>query len=112
MRLLFDENLSPRLVARLADLFPGSAHVVAEGVGGTADGVVWQHAARNGFIIVSKDEDFHHLAFLRGAPPKVIGLQLGNCTTDEIEAVLRAREVEIRRFAEDSEAVYLALRRA
>lgn len=112
MKLLFDENLSPRLVIRLADLFPGSVHVGVEGVGGADDGVIWEHAARGGFIIVSKDEDFHHLAFLRGAPPKVIGLQLGNCTTDEMEELLRTQKADIRSFAADSEAVYLSLRRA
>jgi hypothetical protein len=28
MKLLFDQNLSPRLVAKLADHFPDSAHVM------------------------------------------------------------------------------------
>ncbi|MBV8728792.1 MAG: DUF5615 family PIN-like protein [Acidobacteriia bacterium] len=32
MKLLFDENLSRRLMARLADLFPESSHVVLEGL--------------------------------------------------------------------------------
>jgi len=27
MKLLFDQNLPPKLVNRLADLFPGSSHV-------------------------------------------------------------------------------------
>jgi hypothetical protein len=33
MKLLSDQNLSPQLVNRLADLFPGSSHVQTEGLG-------------------------------------------------------------------------------
>ena len=32
MKLLFDQNLSPKLVNRLADLFPGSGHVQSVGL--------------------------------------------------------------------------------
>ncbi|MBC8009357.1 MAG: DUF5615 family PIN-like protein [Burkholderiales bacterium] len=101
MKLLFDENLSPRLTVRLADVFPGSQHVRDAGLSGRPDELVWAYAARNGFMIVSKDDDFHHLSFLRGAPPKVVGLRLGNCTTDRIEALLRTRRDDLHRFAED-----------
>ena len=31
--LLFDQNISPRLVERLADLYPGSVHVSALDMG-------------------------------------------------------------------------------
>ena len=74
MKLLFDENLSPALPVRLAGLFPDSAHVRNLGLARAPDTLIWQHALEHGFAIVSKDEDFHHLSFLRGAPPKVIGL--------------------------------------
>lgn len=41
MKLLFDQNLSPRLVANLADLFPSSAHVEVVGLGKEIDRLVW-----------------------------------------------------------------------
>lgn len=109
MKLLFDENLSPTLSVRLADVFPGSEHVRSLGLARAPDPLIWQHAAREGFTIVSKDEDFHHLSFLRGAPPKVIGLSLGNCSTARLEELLRERSDEIARFAADPSAAFLPL---
>ncbi len=44
MKLLFDQNLSPRLVARLADCYPGSAHVSEVGLDRALDVEVWEFA--------------------------------------------------------------------
>ena len=109
MRLLFDQNLSHHLVRRLADLFPECAHVRDANIGSSQDTIVWDYARTAGFVIVSKDDDFHHLSFARGAPPKVIGIQLGNCTTDAIEQLLRQRHSDIVAFALDPDAAYLPL---
>jgi predicted nuclease of predicted toxin-antitoxin system len=109
MKLLLDENLSPRLVARLADLFPGSRHVREVGLLGRGDGAIWSYAATNGFTIVSKDDDFHHLSFLLGAPPKIACLRLGNCTTARVEALLRSRHADLLRFSADPEAGLILL---
>ena len=62
MRLLFDQNLSPRLPARLADLFPGSTHSEPAGLGTASDAAVWAYALANGLAIVTKDEDYSHLS--------------------------------------------------
>jgi predicted nuclease of predicted toxin-antitoxin system len=109
VKLLFDENLSPTLPTRLADLFPASEHVRNLGLARSPDPLIWQHAFDAGYIIVSKDEDFHHLSFLRGAPPKVIGLSLGNCSTARLEKLLRERFGEITLFATDPAAAFLPL---
>ena len=85
MKLLFDHNLSYKLVGRLADLFPDSEHVRNVNLHEADDRTVWEYARANGFAIVSKDEDFHQLSFLYGAPPKVVWVRLGNCTTADIE---------------------------
>jgi len=84
VKLLFDQNLSHKLVARMADLFPDSAHVRDFHLEESEDEVVWDLAAAQGFVIVSKDDDFTRLSFLRGAPPKVIQIALGNCSTGQI----------------------------
>ena len=76
MKILFDQNLSPKLVDRLSDLFPGSNHVREVGLSESEDQLVWEFAASNQFTIVSKDSDFVQLSLLRGAPPKVIRLQV------------------------------------
>ena len=72
MKLLADENLPPRLVHDLADLFPNSVHVRDAGLGGTADATIWQYAKANGFAFLTKDKDFANLSIVMGAPPKVI----------------------------------------
>lgn len=101
MKLLFDQNLSPKLVSRLADVFPGSSHVQFEGLDLADDDQIWDHASRNGFAIVTKDEDFNDLGVLRGSPPKVVWLQLGNCTMAQVEDALRDRLDEIDSFEKD-----------
>ena len=63
-------------------------------------------------MIVTKDDDFRQRGFVRGAPPKVIWVRLGNCTTDEVEAVLRARHTDIFAFGTDATAALLVLTRA
>ena len=70
MRLPVDENLAPGLVERIADLFPGSVHVAAVGMGNTPDAVVWQYANVNQFTLLTKDKDFGSLSIIWGAPPK------------------------------------------
>jgi predicted nuclease of predicted toxin-antitoxin system len=109
MKLLFDENLSHRLVGQLATEFPGSAHVREVGLATAADADVWDHAASNGFVIVSKDTDFQQRALLYGHPPKVIWVRLGNCTTAAVAALLRSRLADIQAFEGDPIAAFLAL---
>jgi predicted nuclease of predicted toxin-antitoxin system len=109
VRLRFDQNLSPRLLTLLADLHSGSAHVRNEGLGAADDDTVWEHAARHGFAIVSKDADSHQRSFLLGPPPKVIWIQRGNCTTEEVAAILHERHADVLAFADDETAAFLAL---
>jgi predicted nuclease of predicted toxin-antitoxin system len=70
VKLLFDQNLSPRLVPRLSDLYPASSHVSAVGLGEADDAAVWEYAKDHGFAIVTKDSDFNDVSVLRGFPPK------------------------------------------
>src|SRR5438132_1236249 len=109
MKLLFDQNLSPKLVGRLADLFPGSSHVQSVGLDCASDEQVWEYALVNAFAIVTKDEDYSVLSAVRGCPPKVIWLQLGNCTTGEVEAAFRLRFSDIEAFEKDASVGVLVL---
>jgi len=72
VKLLFDENLSRRLVARLVDLFPDSTHVANNSLTNCPDEVIWQYAKDAGYTIISADADFYELATTLGPPPKVI----------------------------------------
>lgn len=109
MKLLFDQNLSHRLVVDLASLFPGSAHVRDLGLKTAEDEEIWRFAAAHGFAIVSKDADFHQRSFLYGHPPKVIWLRIGNCSTAAIEALLTTHQGDLLLFERDPDASFLAL---
>jgi predicted nuclease of predicted toxin-antitoxin system len=109
MKLLFDENLSFKLAQRLADLFPGSTHVRDVGLKAADDPAVWDYAKRHGFVIASKDSDLHQRSFVFGPPPKVIWIRLGNCSTDEVERVLRRNFDAITAFCKDEQAAFLSL---
>ncbi|MBC7855829.1 MAG: DUF5615 family PIN-like protein [Pirellulaceae bacterium] len=102
MKLLLDQNLSPKLAIRLAELFPGSAHVQSFALDCAEDDVVWEYARLNGFAIVTKDADYDNLGVIRGHPPKIIWLQLGNCITAQVEAAFRARANELESFDQNA----------
>jgi predicted nuclease of predicted toxin-antitoxin system len=109
VKLLFDQNLSPKLVGRLADLFPNSTHVQTASLDSASDDEIWDFARDNGYTIVSKDEDYNQLSVLRNAPPKVIWLLLGNCTTSQVESLFRSRIADITAFEADPTLGTLAL---
>jgi predicted nuclease of predicted toxin-antitoxin system len=111
VKLLFDEQLSSRLVESLADIYPESEQILALGLGGAGDGTVWDYAKLHGLMIVSKDLDFYDRSLRVGAPPKVIWLRLGNCTTAAVEMLLRNSEQTLTRFAASEESCLVLGRR-
>lgn len=99
MKLLFDQNLSPRLPRLLASLFPNSVHIREIGLRDADDAIIWRYAEEHGFIIVSKDPDFQQRSLLLGAPPQFIWLRLGNCSVAESADLLRRYSSAIHAFA-------------
>ena len=67
------------------------------------------YAKEHGLVIVSKDADFRHLGFTYGHPPKIIWIRRGNCSTGEIETLLRRHQDAVLAFYEDEQEVVLAL---
>ena len=98
MKLLLDQNLSFRLVPKLDSVFPNSKHVKDFGLTGDDDDSIWNLAADQEFAIVTKDSDFFNRSVLRGHPPKVIQLRVGNCSTSRILALLLREEDAIKEF--------------
>ena len=109
MKLLFDENLSSRLVTKLADIYDDCVHVRDVGLESASDSAVWDFAAREGFTIVTKDADFRQRSFLFGHPPKTIWIRLGNCSTDRIIDLLRRRSEHVSQFISASGQSFLSL---
>ncbi len=108
-KLLLDQNIPQRLVSVLADIFPESLHVRTVELHMASDREVFAYAAKNGYVLVTKDVDFRHWSFLFGFPPKVIWIRRGNCSTDEVAALLRTHLADIETFLIDEEAAILGL---
>lgn len=108
MKALLDQNLSFRLVDVLLPRFPGSCHVRDVGLAGEDDERIWALAKAEGFIIVTKDNDFLARALVRGHPPQVVQVCLGNASTLQVANLLRARLEDIEQFVtENTESVFL-----
>lgn len=101
MKLLFDQNLSFRLVKQLADLFPDSTHVRLLGMAQRDDKIIWQFAKDNGFTFVTQDADFEWLSQIRGFPPKIIWLRCGNTATANVRRLLETNYDLILAFESD-----------
>jgi predicted nuclease of predicted toxin-antitoxin system len=101
MKLHFDHNLSPRLVRRLSDLYPGASRVALVDLDRAPDGAVWAYAQTNDFIIITTDADCSDAVVVRGFPPKVLWLRSGNRTTSDAEQTLRRGHAPIVAFAND-----------
>ena len=110
MKLLFDQNLAPRLVDELKHPFPGAQHVRAVGLSRADDLAVWEYANQHGFTLVSKDADFHQMSLVHGAPPKVVWIRLGNCTTGDVVRLLEHHHRRLVEFDDQPETAFLALR--
>ena len=111
MKLLFDENLSRKLVGRLAELFPGSAHIAEAGLLDSPDREIWEFAKAGDFVIVSTDSDFYELATTIGPPPKVVWLRRWTHPARDAERVLLREAIRIAEFAADPELGVLVLDR-
>lgn len=107
--LLFDQNISPRLIDKLADLYPASKHVSMRGMGNALDIEIWQYAYDNDYMIVTKDADFSEIGLVKGFPPKIIWIRRGNCSTQDIETILRENYSAIESLSADPDTGILTL---
>jgi predicted nuclease of predicted toxin-antitoxin system len=96
LKLLFDQNLSRKLVTRLADIYPAASHVQFHSLEDKTDTEIWEFAKVNDFCIVTQDVDFAERSSLYGPPPKVVWLRCGNAPTNQIETLLRSGTVAIQ----------------
>ena len=98
MKLLFDQNISFRLIKRIIDFFPDSKQVRELGLENSSDIEIFEFAKRNEFAIVTFDSDFCDLNIIKGYPPKIIWIRTGNTTTKNLERLLRKKSDLIKLF--------------
>jgi len=98
MKLLFDQNISFRIIRKINTEFPDSKHVSDVGLSGAEDTEIWQFARKEGFVIVTFDSDYFDMALIQGCPPKVIWLRTGNLSTHQIAELLILNRNAIKDF--------------
>jgi len=98
MKLLFDQNISFRILRLLPDSFANCQHVRSVGLNDRNDLEIWKFAKQNGFTIVTFDSDFFDIATLRGFPPKVVWLRTGNLNTVETAECIILNFLKITSF--------------
>ncbi len=101
MKLLFDQNISFRIVKILNPNFPQSAQIRELGLENTADFEIWQYAKIQNYAVVTFDADFTEFSNLYGHPPKIIWLRIGNTRTLYIANLLIQKQDLIIEFLED-----------
>ena len=101
MKLLFDQNISARIVRLLKESFPDCTQVTLEGLGNARDMDIWLWARQNDCCIVTFDADFLDIITLRGFPPKVLFMRLGNRRTKDLAEILLKRKQVIEDFLAD-----------
>ena len=100
MKILLDANISWKLVNKLNPIFGECAHVDLIGINVPAEDVdIWNFAENNGYIIITKDNDFADLLDLNGFPPKVVLLRTGNNRSESLLELL----IKIKPMIEDLE---------
>ncbi len=109
MKLLFDQNLSRKLVNRLADVFPDSSHIQFHDLAEETDTKIWDFAKLNDSCIVTQDANFPKRSRLYGSPPKVIWLRCGNAPTHQVESLIRSGTTAIQALLTDFELHWLEL---
>ncbi|MDR0737713.1 MAG: DUF5615 family PIN-like protein [Prevotellaceae bacterium] len=110
IKLLFDQNISFRILRHLPDIFLNSQQVRIIGLENAADLEIWEYARSNGFMIVTFDADFYDISLVKGHPPKIVWLRTGNTTTAGIVECLFANRFNIFAFIDDPEQNCLEIR--
>lgn len=103
MRLLFDQNISFRIIKKLIDLFPDCKHVSDCGLMDKDDLDIWKYAKKNNYSIVTFDSDFYDMSIINGHPPKIIWIRSGNLLTEEIVKLMMRNAYAIEIFLNSNE---------
>jgi len=109
MKLLFDQNISFRIIKKIEGLFPGSEQTKKLNLDQSSDFAIWEYAKKNNFCIVTFDADFIDISLLKGSPPKIILLRTGNSSTENIANTFISNQNVIWEFFKSSDVAFLEL---
>jgi len=100
VKLLFDQNISLKILKSLPPQLSECQQVRFIGLEDAADYEIFQFAKINDFVIVTFDSDFVDLNTLYGTPPKIIWLNTGNLITKNISQLIMANIQTIIKYLE------------
>ncbi len=103
MKLLFDQNISARIVRLLQENFPDCTQISLQGLYDSPDHEIWKFAKMQGYCIATFDSNFLDILTLRGWPPKVLLFKTGNRRTKDLAALLNDRKESIYHFLSNEE---------
>lgn len=98
MRLLFDQNVSFRVVKQLKSNFPDAVGVKEVGLMNADDFQIWEYAQRHDYTVVTFDKDIPAIGAVRGFPPKIIWLRTGNLSNGAVVALFLERTEQFAQF--------------
>ncbi len=110
MKLLFDQNISFKVAKNSQHLFIDSKHISDVGLSFSLDIEIWEFARNNNYCIVTFDADFIDISALKGFPPKIIWLRIGNTSTNNLILKLQTDLLIIKDFLNNSEMGFLELK--
>ena len=103
---MLDQNLSPKLIRKLADIFPGLESVYNHSLVAASDPFIFEWAKKSNFAaLITADQDLVLLAERLGAPPKVIRIDQCDYPSAVIEQLIRQEAIRIHAFLESDRAV-------
>lgn len=111
MKILIDENLPASLAKTFLTVKLEAFHVSQFNLLKASDGAIWEYAKNENMTIVSKDNDFYFLSVLKGYPPKVIYLQVGNCSVANLKNIILSKKEIIFEFLQNMESGLLVIQK-
>ncbi|MBK7763982.1 MAG: DUF5615 family PIN-like protein [Bacteroidetes bacterium] len=108
MKLLLDQNISFRIVKKIQDFLPLASQVKLLGLENSDDYEIWEYAKLNDYTIVTFDTDFYDMSLIKGTPPKIIWLRIGNTSTKNLVVCLLNNVELIKEFVQNNEYKDLA----
>lgn len=103
MNLLFDQNISYRIIKKLSTQFSNSKHVSDLGLSNANDSSIWEFAKKNDLTIVTFDSDFYDMSLMYGCPPKIIWIRTGNILTNEMISLFEKHKELLLNFISKDE---------
>lgn len=98
MKLLFDQNISPKILKKLPKEFENCSQVRFEQLENASDFKIFEFAKNKGYAVVTFDSDFVDINALHGTPPKIIYLNTGNLTTKSISDLILNNLLAIQHY--------------